>query len=1191
MELTLNRGVLGQYDTGSSLRYKGKEKYVDKFFEYVAGAIAIIAAVVLFFSCLGACMGCQSVLSCYDGCSCSCAKNIVQACYDSGEACRTSAGCKPSSSSSSSSHSCTPSTTTSTTTYKAINGVTGQYDYWYVKSYKSGCRVVSTDIEEEYAVDDTYWRLEGIYTNSKMNKEVTLESMKPGKVYYTNWTKIDEGVEYTLSFTLSGLSGQSSVLSTQHANVGADIIDWDQVWSDVYYNLPVRDNYVFKGIYYNDVQIVDEYGNVNTDFNGAFDLETWGIIPGNRKVSVEIRYEPTQINVKFVSIFTDETITEGEYDYGASLYSIIYYNSKLNAYTIDTYNVDGREYSLYDLQWINLEKDITVYVDAHKDYYSLKIYDLDGNLMENGSVRYNTSYLDIIIHDYLYYYLLEHDEITGFSFDSSSQSKIYTLEDLEDMVVTSDVVLYPRAVRFYTIVLHVGNSAEQTRIPEENLNLPTPEKEGYTFGGWYLTPEFIGTPITELSYCINNNITDLYAKLTGRQYTIYFYDGVIENIPVITELYTTSVNDYKSLPGEDSFDIPQGYTFGGGWYDRDDENKTLITKIEAGDSGDKYLIAVLIPNKYNVVLRPGDNGTLPTSDRVQVIDYGSTPTLPISMPKEEKRDGYEFKGYMYNGTLVTDSEGKFTQKFTEELFGMTFADFSAYETNSIKLDACIEIKKFSVTLINHGQTISVQEVAWSSYPTLSSLPTPLQGDVFDGWNRDPEATFAMPLEEVGIQEDTTLYAIYSKVSVKITYVNKDETVKDITLPSDDTAYIKYSKEKDTLNAVSKPDYSQNPYYEFDGYYYGSIKVADETGKLLINFTETSLGITYDTLVQGIELEVSSKLREFTVIFYDKNNQYGESQTLHYNDHVTKPEDPIPRDGYSFTYWTLYNSSSEFNFNAYSVQSNISLYSNYVANKYTINLEVLDFKDKSSVSLPYATLELTYDGNIHINKPAYPTSNDYEFEFVGYYIGDKKLTDANGDVLNDLKFNINSLSSYGATNIQKFEDHITVSAKYQPKQFTVTYYGVNNTSVYQERTVYWGNYATSIEGPQKEGYMFVGWGKYQSNDTLYDFTNNTVKNNLVLYPKYTNKVSVNLYAQDGINPLTTFQINYGQPLVISNDVYNSTGVREWYLREDPTEIIAEWVPEDGIYIIYPHSWSSTFTTNSVIGEINLIAGSN
>ena len=1191
MELTLNRGVLGQYDAGSNLRYKGKEKYVDKFFEYIAGAIAIIGAIILFFSCLGACMGCKSVMSCYDDCSCSCAKYIVQGCYEAGEGCRESAGC-PSSSSSSSSSSCTPSTTYTTKTYKAINGVTGQYDYWYVKTYKRGCKTTGTTTEHEYSVDTTYWNLEGIYSDANMTKEVTLESMKENKVYYTKWSRVDEGVEYTLSFTVSGLSSQSSVLSVQHVNVGADEIDWNDVWSDVYNNLPTKENYEFSGIYFDGVQIVDKNGNVNTDYLGAFDLETWSITPGNRKVTVEVRFDPTPIKLTIYSLYStsNEPLVDATYDYGDSLYSILVNNSTLNKYTIDYYYFGDKDnltrYTIYQLQGIYLEEDTTIYVDNHKDSYSFKAYDLEGQLLVSQNVSYNLSYADII--DYYLYNYMQNYSVTGFSFESSPQAAIYTLEDLYDRKVTSDVVLYVRSVEFYTMIFWVGNDYYQARIPiEDNANLPSLDErynvDGFTFGGWYLTAETTGTPVTELSYVINNNIDTLYAKLTGRQYHLYFYDGV-SNSPIKTQTYETSAND-RILPGEESLDVPSGYTYGG-WYLRDDENKTPITKIKAYDYGDKYIIALLIPIKYNVQLRPGTNGTLPVADRTQHLDYGSTPTIPVPTPKE----GYKFNGYTYNGKLVTDAEGKFKDKFTEALFDMTFADFSQYESNSIRLDASIEIIKFDVILMDGSIVVDSQKVEYGKYPILATSPTPKQGDVFEGWNEDSASTYGSSLESFVIKKDTTLYAIYSKVRIKITYVDKVDPVSQITLPqSTSTSYIKYATSSGTQNAVARPNYDNRPDYEFDGYYYGSVQVTDGKGKLLIDFNETSLGISYDTLVTGIELEVSSKLTEFTVQFFDGNNPYGEVQVLHYNDHITEPESPTPLPGYTFMYWTTLNGTSAFNFNTYQVTENISLYSNYQANKYNVNLVVDDFADQAKVTINPASLQLTYDGSISLTVPQYDGD---EYEFVGYYIGDNQLTDTNCQGLNNIKFNIDSLRTYGITNIQAFETGIEVTTRYQTKQFTVTYYDSDNSTIYTTRTVKYGTPATELTGPQKEGYMFVGWGTKANSSTLYDFSlSQGVTKDIYLYPKYTDKVSVNFYAQDGTTKLTSITVNYGQSLSIGSSVYNLTGVAEWYLLEDSTEIIAEWAPDANMYYIYIHSWSSDFSTSNVIGEINLVAGTN
>lgn len=45
-------------------------------------------------------------------------------------------------------------------------------------------------------------------------------------------------------------------------------------------------------------------------------------------------------------------------------------------------------------------------------------------------------------------------------------------------------------------------------------DLPTPTHDGYSFGGWYTTKEYTGTPITELKILKNTNIA-LFAKWTA----------------------------------------------------------------------------------------------------------------------------------------------------------------------------------------------------------------------------------------------------------------------------------------------------------------------------------------------------------------------------------------------------------------------------------------------------------------------------------------------------------------------------------------------------------------------------------------------------------------------------------------------------------------------------------------------------
>lgn len=89
------------------------------------------------------------------------------------------------------------------------------------------------------------------------------------------------------------------------------------------------------------------------------------------------------------------------------------------------------------------------------------------------------------------------------------------------------VTLYAKWIRIVaTVTFDVdgGNSIQPIKICEgqsTSVTLPTPEKAGYDFGGWFENPRLTGTALTG-EYTVNGNVT-LYAKWDAKLlYTVTF---------------------------------------------------------------------------------------------------------------------------------------------------------------------------------------------------------------------------------------------------------------------------------------------------------------------------------------------------------------------------------------------------------------------------------------------------------------------------------------------------------------------------------------------------------------------------------------------------------------------------------------------------------------------------------------------
>ena len=134
----------------------------------------------------------------------------------------------------------------------------------------------------------------------------------------------------------------------------------------------------------------------------------------------------------------------------------------------------------------------------------------------------------------------------------------------------------------YTITFETdsGSACEQLSVNsgqslnEANLSLPTPEKTGYTFVGWFVDSQ--KTQEFNLNIKITQNQT-LYAKWDVNQYTITYISNIAGE-----EFTNTITQDYGTV-----IDIPdspkEGYMFGG-WYADKSFKLSLVNKTMPADN-------------------------------------------------------------------------------------------------------------------------------------------------------------------------------------------------------------------------------------------------------------------------------------------------------------------------------------------------------------------------------------------------------------------------------------------------------------------------------------------------------------------------------------------------------------------------------------------------------------------------------
>lgn len=154
---------------------------------------------------------------------------------------------------------------------------------------------------------------------------------------------------------------------------------------------------------------------------------------------------------------------------------------------------------------------------------------------------------------------------------------------------------------------------------KEYGTLPTPERKGYTFEGWY-TSASGGDRVTEFSVCKDEKDATLYARWANQQFNVYFNsNGGSCSTNNKTVTYNISYGDLPSA-------TRTGYTFAG-WYTECSGGRNVNQNTTYTDINDTTLYAHWNKNSYTVTFDA--NGGSCSTGRITVKyddSYGGLPT-------------------------------------------------------------------------------------------------------------------------------------------------------------------------------------------------------------------------------------------------------------------------------------------------------------------------------------------------------------------------------------------------------------------------------------------------------------------------------------------------------------------------------------------------------------------------------------
>ncbi len=289
------------------------------------------------------------------------------------------------------------------------------------------------------------------------------------------------------------------------------------------------------------------------------------------------------------------------------------------------------------------------------------------------------------------------------------------------------------------------------------------------------------------------------------------------------------------------------------------------------------------------------------------------------------------------------------------------------------------------------------------------------------------------------------------------------------------------------------------------------------------------GVAYDfsnPITEDMNLIAKWEINHYTITFDSNNGSVVASQTVDYNNKVSRPEAPT-RTGYTFKKWLLNN--SEYNFNT-PVTGNINLTADWIVNKYTVTL---NSNNGSAVS------NQTVDYNTVISSPV-TTRTGYTFKG---WLKDGVAYDFNNPITEDMN----------------------LIADWDINVYTVTFDACNGDALV-EQPVNYNEKAIRPTDPTRASANFKGWYRDLQDAESFDF-NTLITENITLFAKWENVYIVSFNVNGG-SAVSAQEVENGQTITRPTDPtkehYTFAG---WYTNATLTDEFDFSTPITGSMTLY------------------------
>ena len=284
--------------------------------------------------------------------------------------------------------------------------------------------------------------------------------------------------------------------------------------------------------------------------------------------------------------------------------------------------------------------------------------------------------------------------------------------------------------------------------------LPTPERTGYTFAGWY-TAKTNGSKVVSTTKVSITSAQTLYALWTPKTYTVKFNSQGGSTVADKTVTYDSTYGTL-STPTRDGYKFLGWFTATSGGTQVTADTKVTITATQT-------LYAHWQANTYTVVFN--GNGNTGGSTATQTLTYDKAQALTAN--------GFTKTGYHFV-SWNTKSDGTGTS-YTDKKSVTNIAGTNV----SVTLYAIWEANSYTVVFNNNDGTgvTSTQEFTYDTAEDFDKKQLTREGYIFKGWSTTQGGKVAYGDGQKGVTNLTstnngtvTLYAVWSPIQCTVTFI-------------------------------------------------------------------------------------------------------------------------------------------------------------------------------------------------------------------------------------------------------------------------------------------------------------------------------------------------------------------------------------------------------------------------------------